>query len=554
MSAEIFSLARNNRYDALNKIAANGDLPVEIRDVKGNTLLLVACQNGLKRVARLLLKNGADINAQNHAGNTALHFCYMYGFSETMGPFLLEHGASPHARNHKELLPEKAGSNDPSFLPSVRGVGENPPYIESGIGATSPPAETDTEEYAYDDVADYSNSKDWYTNDGSEWNDQTTESEWIQQTAETQNLDVSLDTPTSVPRGVLRVATTQRDPPPRQMSTLNSPSAAPIVRKAPAGVRRPPPNMPHPDDVARAEAFVAKAASIQNDSVTLAETPVINPGGVRDPGGSAVSAVVFPTTPLGPQMALMEAMISGDYVAMGRSLQVAKESEIHAALLNACARGNEKAVNILLDRAPEVSLTQGCVVGARGGHIGILRLLIDASTDPCGAVNAAIVQGASRGHAGLVGELVERRQAAPEVLRRSMLSAATKNMPQVVKALLPQSVYEDRRAALVACCSNGVMASALVLIGGLPGRFMDQPLAVCASRGNAVLVRHILAGKDSDEIDAEALLHAMNLAQSKEHVTVVEMLKAHLGEINTPAYHAPAPKQQSSHLPEIKAP
>lgn len=208
------------------------------------------------------------------------------------------------------------------------------------------------------------------------------------------------------------------------------------------------------------------------------------------------------------------------------------ESEVQAALLNACARGNEKAVNILLDRAPEVSLIQGCVVGARGGHAGILRLLIDACTDPQSAVNAAMVQAASRSHARLVSELVERRQAAPEVVRRSMLSAATKNNADVVGALLPQSVYEDRRAALVACCSGGLMTSALVLISGLPGRFMDQPLAVCASRGNAVLTRHILSSKDSRDIDSEALLHAMNVAQVKEHLAVAEMLESHLKDVS----------------------
>jgi ankyrin repeat protein len=83
--ADVFSLARNNRYDALKQLAANGDLPVEVRDAKGNTLLLVACQNGLKRLVKLLLRHGADINAQNNAGNTALHFCHMYGFASSLG-------------------------------------------------------------------------------------------------------------------------------------------------------------------------------------------------------------------------------------------------------------------------------------------------------------------------------------------------------------------------------------------------------------------------------------------------------------------------------------
>jgi ankyrin repeat protein len=40
-------------------------LPVNVRDRFGNTVLSIACQNGLKRMAKLTLRRGADINARN---------------------------------------------------------------------------------------------------------------------------------------------------------------------------------------------------------------------------------------------------------------------------------------------------------------------------------------------------------------------------------------------------------------------------------------------------------------------------------------------------------
>ena len=42
----------------------------------GNTLLFVACQNGLKNAAKLVLRHGADLNLKNYSGNTPLHYCF----------------------------------------------------------------------------------------------------------------------------------------------------------------------------------------------------------------------------------------------------------------------------------------------------------------------------------------------------------------------------------------------------------------------------------------------------------------------------------------------
>ena len=75
---EAFSLVRHNRHRKLKAFLKSheADLDVDTRDEKGNTMLCVACQNGLKRMAKIVLKNGADMNVQNNLGNTPLHFCF----------------------------------------------------------------------------------------------------------------------------------------------------------------------------------------------------------------------------------------------------------------------------------------------------------------------------------------------------------------------------------------------------------------------------------------------------------------------------------------------
>lgn len=72
--ADIFSFARHNRFNELSACLDRG-VPVSVRDQFGNTILAIACQNGNKRIAKLALRHGADINAANvRVGNSvAVH-------------------------------------------------------------------------------------------------------------------------------------------------------------------------------------------------------------------------------------------------------------------------------------------------------------------------------------------------------------------------------------------------------------------------------------------------------------------------------------------------
>ena len=64
---DIFSYARHGRIADVERLLDKG-IPVDVRDVHGSTLLIIACQNGNKKVAKSVLRRGGDINSRNHKG------------------------------------------------------------------------------------------------------------------------------------------------------------------------------------------------------------------------------------------------------------------------------------------------------------------------------------------------------------------------------------------------------------------------------------------------------------------------------------------------------
>ncbi|KAJ0411187.1 hypothetical protein ATCC90586_008903 [Pythium insidiosum] len=100
---DVFSAARHNRVDSVAYMLDQG-VSVNARDAHGNTILSIACQNGLKRMAKLALRRGANINSQNNRGNTALHFCFAYGYGDSLGEYLLSKGADATIMNDAGLL------------------------------------------------------------------------------------------------------------------------------------------------------------------------------------------------------------------------------------------------------------------------------------------------------------------------------------------------------------------------------------------------------------------------------------------------------------------
>ncbi|EEY57122.1 uncharacterized protein PITG_10930 [Phytophthora infestans T30-4] len=100
---DLFSAARHNHYDSVVYMLDNS-VSVNSRDAFGNTLLSIACQNGLKRITKLALRRGANINSQNNRGNTALHFCFAYGYGDSLGAYLISKGADTTIENDDGLV------------------------------------------------------------------------------------------------------------------------------------------------------------------------------------------------------------------------------------------------------------------------------------------------------------------------------------------------------------------------------------------------------------------------------------------------------------------
>ena len=93
----IFSFTRHGRIAEVDDLLSRG-VSADVRDDNGNSILAVACQNNDKRVAKLALRKGANINSSNLVGNTALHFCYKYGHIE-LAKYLISKGADKTLKN-----------------------------------------------------------------------------------------------------------------------------------------------------------------------------------------------------------------------------------------------------------------------------------------------------------------------------------------------------------------------------------------------------------------------------------------------------------------------
>eukprot|EP00929_Paragymnodinium_shiwhaense_P036527 TRINITY_DN19564_c0_g4_i1.p1 TRINITY_DN19564_c0_g4~~TRINITY_DN19564_c0_g4_i1.p1 ORF type:complete len:314 (-),score=72.88 TRINITY_DN19564_c0_g4_i1:307-1248(-) len=102
---QVFSSARHGKHREVEAALMNGFDPSTV-DAYGNTLFHVACQNGNKKVSKMAIKYGGDMDAQNHKGNTGLHFLFSYGYPE-IAEYFIEKGASELVANEMGLTPRE---------------------------------------------------------------------------------------------------------------------------------------------------------------------------------------------------------------------------------------------------------------------------------------------------------------------------------------------------------------------------------------------------------------------------------------------------------------
>ena len=405
------------------------------------------------------------------------------------------------------------------------------------------------EEFAQDEV----DNGDWIESDAHTFNESQSETEWdiaaSEEVWDKAGSDTILPNEAPAPRRAgqpmtIRTATCRRPPPRADPPNTRCPQRTSTIRKA--TVRRPPPKNPHPDDQKKS---ARPPSPLQAPSDEKVPVPTASNSGELQRTMQPKPAVHIPRSrALVARASLMEAMASRDYPAMQKALETATDSEVHASMLNACARGNEKAVSILLANAPTLSIAEGAAVSARGGHSAVLALLLANAYD-ASVFNVALVQAAHRGHVQITAQIIQRRKADADATRRAILSAAAKNHRKVVECLVPAVVWADRRDAIISSCSNGHVDTACFLVKGLPGRFFDKPLGFAASKGNVVLVNAILSSEGSSELDPDVTLHARAIAQSKGHRAVVDALSSFI-TLYFPGEEAEGPFSPSS-LPAL---
>ncbi len=98
-----FHRARRGETNALAGMLRQG-LPVNLRDRRGNTLLMISCYRGHLETARMLLKAGAEVDLRNHGGQTPLGGAAFKGHLKIV-ELLLWHGADIHADNGGGMTP-----------------------------------------------------------------------------------------------------------------------------------------------------------------------------------------------------------------------------------------------------------------------------------------------------------------------------------------------------------------------------------------------------------------------------------------------------------------
>lgn len=96
---KIFDLVRFNKYKDVEKLIKDG-CPVDWRDANGYTPLMVAAQNGLKRIVKICMRFNCDMNAQNHRGHTACHLATMYENGDLM-EYMVSKGARDDILNEQ---------------------------------------------------------------------------------------------------------------------------------------------------------------------------------------------------------------------------------------------------------------------------------------------------------------------------------------------------------------------------------------------------------------------------------------------------------------------
>lgn len=95
---DFFVKVRAARHSEVERLLSTGLVDASSVDERGNTALHVACQCGNKKMCKIALRWGTNINARNLQGCTAIFYAFVYHY-DTLGAYLITKGASDEVKN-----------------------------------------------------------------------------------------------------------------------------------------------------------------------------------------------------------------------------------------------------------------------------------------------------------------------------------------------------------------------------------------------------------------------------------------------------------------------
>lgn len=98
---KLLTSARNGNLEGVTD-ALGMDAFIDAEDEHGNTAIVLAAQQGNKLLIKELMRRGSNLNHQNRAGCTVLHYCFEYKH-QALADYLLAKGADDGLLNAEGL-------------------------------------------------------------------------------------------------------------------------------------------------------------------------------------------------------------------------------------------------------------------------------------------------------------------------------------------------------------------------------------------------------------------------------------------------------------------